>query len=143
MILGIFKLLNFILQNIIFQVCVESDNHHSSTFGVATYLQLDGKFHTLTLYMYMFRLDQLKPGENTRIHQSCHVPFGRFLAYPTTTVSRLQSQLFHKLFHTTTMHFSPNNTKMSFLFCICFFVLLCLCLFLFLCFVKFLELCEF
>ena len=36
-------------------------------------------------YIYMFRLDRRKPGENTCVRQSCHVPFLRLLTYPTTT----------------------------------------------------------
>ena len=38
-------------------------------------------------FMYMFRLDRRKSGENTCVLQCCHVPFSRFLAYPTTTAS--------------------------------------------------------
>ena len=44
--LEIKKLLNLFYKNIVFQICV--DNLHSSTAGVATYLQLDGKFHART-----------------------------------------------------------------------------------------------
>ena len=37
--------------------------------------------------MYMFRLDRRKPVENTCVRQSCHVPFSKFLAHPTTTAT--------------------------------------------------------
>ena len=39
--------------------------------------------------MYICRLDQEKTSENTCVrHQCCHVPFQRFLAYPTNDWSK-------------------------------------------------------
>ena len=75
------KLLNFILQEYRFpNICGQLP---SSAPGVATYLRLDGKFHTRTC-LCAGSIDKAR--ENTCIRQCCHVPnISRFLACPPMT----------------------------------------------------------